>query len=173
MQSFMEYLHESNVVDLVEALAPGEVWGLYNDKYVPCDAKTMKVLRGRYMGMVAKPIDKQNKTKTPLPAGQRWVKVGMSWVILDKTNRVVGGTKEYIGRVYKDGKLVKDTPEPKVSPDYHRQTPRTYNRDKQIYVGPYTRDPRLQKYWNDRGDGPEGMWHWSGGRMREIDEPED
>lgn len=168
MQSFMEFLHESTIVDLVEALSPGEVWGLYNGKYVPCDAKTMKVLRGAYKGMTAKPVDHKNQAKTPLPDGQRWQKVGADWVILDKTDHVVGGAKIHKGKWFVDGRLITDAHTLEVNGRKPKRTPSIVH-----YGGSYTRDPRLQKYWNDRGDGPEGMWHWSGGRMREIDEPED
>ena len=60
MQTFFEYI-KAEEQQLEEALAKGEVWGILDGKYVPCDAASMVVLRGPMKGKVAKPTASTKK----------------------------------------------------------------------------------------------------------------
>lgn len=152
MQSFFEYI-ATKAQKLEEALAKGEVWGIIDGKYVPCDATSMVVLRGPYKGKVAK-----QPTKTSsLPPDQSWKKVGNDWVIVAKDGKVVGGKKEFIGMKVVNGKF-----EPSQQPQKYRGTYSRYN-----YRPRYSGTIRYQNK-----DGVPGVWYVRpDGTEREWDEP--
>ena len=136
MQSFFEYI-ATKAQKLEEALDKGEVWGIIDGKYVPCDANSIVVLRGPYKGKV----DKQPTKKASLPPDQSWKKVGNDWVIVAKDGKVVGGKKEFIGMKVVNGKF-----EP--SPQKSRGTYSRYN-----YRPRYSGTIRYQNR-----DGVPGVW---------------
>ena len=104
MKTFADFLQEALIT---EALAKGEVWGVIDGKYYPCNEKTMKVLRGPQRGTVAKPANSKKPTK--LEPGEEWVHVKPEdeWLIVDKEGKVVGGNSKYHGKIVFDGKFVK------------------------------------------------------------------
>ena len=147
MQSFFEYI-ATKAQKLEEALAKGEVWGIIDGKYVPCDANSMVVLRGPYKGKVAK----QPTKKAFLPPGQSWKKVGNDWVIVAKDGKVVGGKKEFIGMKVVNGKF-----EP--SPQKSRGTYSRYNyRPRGNGTIRYQSKNGVPGVWYVRPDGTEREW---------------
>ena len=147
MQSFFEYI-ATKAQKLEEALAEGEVWGIIDGKYVPCDANSMVVLRGPYKGKVAKQATK----KASLPPDQSWKKVGNDWVIVAKDGKVVGGKKEFIGMKVVNGKF-----EP--SPQKSRGTYSRYNhRPRGSGTIRYQSKNGVPGVWYVRPDGTEREW---------------
>ena len=118
-----------------EALGKGEVWGILDGKYVPCDEKTMKVLRGPRAGEVAQPASK-NK--------------------LNPGEKVVRGNKKYLGKTVKDGKVVDDeTPQ---QPKQRRWKSRGYiHNSNGGVIHNYSRSGVPGK-WIWRSDGTEKEW---------------
>ena len=152
MKTFADYLQEAL---MSEALGKGEVWGILDGKYVPCDEKTMKVLRGPRAGEVAQPA---NKNK--LNPGEKWQKVGDEWVVVHN-NKVVRGNKKYLGKTVKDGKVVEDEPV---------QQPKQRRWKSHSYV--YNRNGGIIHDYNRAG--VPGRWIWnSDGTEKEWDEPDE
>lgn len=152
MKSFNDFLMESAVVQLLdEALGEGEVWGVIDGKYVPCDAKTMKVLRGVHAGKIAK----QPTKKASLPPDQSWKKVGNDWVIVAKDGKVVGGKKEFIGMKVVNGKF--EPSQQKYRGAYSRYNHRP-NRPRYSGTIRYQSKDGVPGVWYVRPDGTEREW---------------